>query len=510
MSPPREGSSPARRSRAVRSRTLLPVMCVAALGGCRLLAVDALPCEEATDCPYPYACVDQRCALPGPDAGNDPPAADAGEGRDDAGATDDAGTTVDAGSTADAGAADDAGVTSYDAGLPIDPDCGGPGAVRDDFSGDLSRWAMSAADASIAIGPDAALHVAPAAATSLSGGMTTFFVLDGQGLRARVTPVSGPPPADGFFKVALRALAANPADAWDRVELQWSGDGLRVNLEHGTSDVQVGATLAPYDSGAYPVWRIRRSGSDAVLEVADDSGAQVVEVARASLPLTLLAGSPSFQANGGSTGFEVAIDEVNVFAAAAPLCPLSTMPDSFADGTLEPELALVEQTAGCVVGEAGAQLRFHVDAAIDDVVCRVASRRSFSLADSSLTIALTPVALRMNGTDPPGSHLTFGVELGIDGAAQVACGLDARTLYLAAPSYANTGAPLDALPAALRVRAAAGALHCETLNASGVAVSALTQTVAAPIERVTPTFFVRAFDALPEAIDLGVSIVPTP
>lgn len=498
----------------LRSHSAVPLICVAALGGCRLLAVDALPCEQATDCPYPYVCVDQRCAPPGPDAGNDPPGADAGGDRGDAGDVDeDAGTTdVDAGATNDdAGATgNDAGVTGYDAGLPIDPDCGGPGAVREDFSTDLSRWAMSTADGSITIGPDAALHVAAAAATSVSGGMTTFFVLDAQGLRARVTPVSGPPPADGFFKIALRALAADPVEAYDRVELQWSGDGLRVNLESGTSDVQIGATLAPYDPIAYPVWRIRRSGSDAVLEVSDDSGAQVVEVARTSLPLTLLAGAPSFQASGGSTGFEVAVDDINTFAAAAPLCPLSSMPDSCADGTLEPELAMVQQANGCVVTEGAGQLRVRVDAATVDAVCRVSSRRSFSLTDSSLTVALSPLALRMDGVDPPGSYLTIGVELGIDGTPQVIAGLDARTPFCAAPSYTNTGVTLDAVPAALRVRAAAGRLHCETLSASGVAVSDLSQPIAAPVERVTPTFFVRATGTLPEAIDLGISIVPNP
>jgi hypothetical protein len=116
----------------------------------------------------------------------------------------------------------------------------------------------------------------------------------------------------------------------------------------------------------------------------------------------------------------------------------------------------------------------------------------------------------MDGSDPPASHMTFGLELAIDGAVQLAGGLDARTLYCSAPTYANTGAPLTALPSALRLREQAGVLHCETLDDNGAVLSDLPQDVAAPVERVTPIFFVRGFDALPEAIDLGVSILAPP
>lgn len=497
------------RARAL-SFTLLALLSCAA-SGCRLLAAEALPCDRETDCPYPYGCVDGRCALPlvdeGRDAGRDAPRPDGGVDRVDAGLDgDDAGPLP-----ADAGALDvDAGGSDVDAGLPIGPDCDGPGAVREDFSGDLSRWAMSSADGTIALGADAALHVAPAAGVAVNGGMTTFLALDEQGLRARVAAIGVPPPADGFFKVALRALAADPIDAFDRIELQWSGDALRANLEVAASDAQIGASLVPYDALAYPIWRIRRVGGEVVVEVADEAEAQVVEVARAPLPPTLWAGAPSFQANGGTTGFEVAVDDINTFAAAQPLCPLASMPDSFADGALEPELAVVEQLNGCTASESGGQLRFHIDAALDDTSCRVVSRRSFSLANSSITLGLTALALRMDGSDPPASHMTFGVELAIDGAVQLAGGLDARTLYCSAPTYANTGAPLTSLPSALRLREQAGVLHCEILDDNGAVLSDLPQDVAAPVERVTPILFVRGFDALPEAVDLGVSILASP
>ena len=47
-----------------RSLVLSSVLCLAALGGCRLLA-DGTPCVDDDNCRLGFACVDERCVETG-------------------------------------------------------------------------------------------------------------------------------------------------------------------------------------------------------------------------------------------------------------------------------------------------------------------------------------------------------------------------------------------------------------------------------------------------------------